>query len=78
MTYEVDADGRDVGLGVGVVGEPQQQTRLSDTGVTDEEELEEIIVSGKDLVRVGRGNEVVLQIYGRRHDGDGCTWYMTL
>jgi hypothetical protein len=51
MTYEVDADGGDVGLGVGVIGKPQQQTRLSDTGVTDEQELEEIVVSGEGLVR---------------------------
>lgn len=45
-TYEVDADGGDVGLCVGVVGEPQQQARLADTGVTDEQQLEEVVVSG--------------------------------
>ena len=45
-TYEVDADSRDVGLCVGVVGEPQQQARLADTGVTDEQQLEEVVVSG--------------------------------
>jgi len=45
-TYEVDADGGDVGLGVGVVGEPQQQARLADTGVADEQQLEEVVVSG--------------------------------
>jgi len=44
--YEVDADSGNVGLGVGVVGEPQEQARLADTGVTDEQELEEIVVSG--------------------------------
>jgi hypothetical protein len=44
-TYEVDSDGGDVGLGIGVVGESQEQARLSNTGVTDEEELEEIVVS---------------------------------
>jgi hypothetical protein len=44
--YEVDADGGDVGLCVGVVGEPQEQARLADTGVTDEQQLEEIVVSG--------------------------------
>lgn len=43
--YEVDTDCGDVGLGVGVVGEPQQQARLSNTGVTDEEQLEEVVVS---------------------------------
>jgi hypothetical protein len=45
--YEVDTDCGDVRLGVGVVGETQQQARLSNTGVTDEEELEEVIVSGQ-------------------------------
>ena len=43
--YEVDADGGDVRLGVRVVGESQQQTGLADTGVSDEEELEEVVVS---------------------------------
>ena len=45
VTYEVDTDGGDVGLCVGVVGESQKKARLSNTGVTDEEKLEEIIVS---------------------------------
>ena len=40
---EVDADGRDVGLGVGVVGEPKEQTRLSNAGVANQEQLEQII-----------------------------------
>ena len=44
-TYEVDTDGGDIGLGVGIVGETKEQARLSDTGVTDEEELEEVVVS---------------------------------
>lgn len=49
-SYEVDTNGRDVRLGVGVVGETEQQARLSNTGVTDEEELEEVIVSSIALV----------------------------
>lgn len=44
-TYKVNTDGGDVGLSVGIVGESQQQARLSNTGVTDEEELEKVIVS---------------------------------
>lgn len=36
---EVDTDGRDVALGVGVVGESQEETRLANTRVTDQEEL---------------------------------------
>ncbi len=43
--YEIDTDGGDVGLGVGVIGETQQQARLSNTGISDEEELEEVVVS---------------------------------
>ena len=42
---EVDADCGDVALGVGVVGESKQQAGLSDTRVTDEEELEQVVVS---------------------------------
>lgn len=45
LTYEVDTDGRDVALGVGVVGEPKEQAGLSDTGVTDEQKLEQVVVS---------------------------------
>jgi len=44
-TYEVDTDGRDIRLGIGVIGESQKKARLSDTGITDEEELEEVVVS---------------------------------
>ena len=44
-THEVNADGRDVRLGVGVIGKTQKQTRLSDTGVSDKEEFEEVVVS---------------------------------
>lgn len=43
--YEVDTDCGDVGLGVSVVGESQEQTGLSNTGVSDEEQLEEVVVS---------------------------------
>lgn len=44
---EVHTNGRNVALGIGVVGEPQQQARLSDARVTDEEELEEVVVSAR-------------------------------
>jgi hypothetical protein len=56
VAYEVDTDGRDVGLGIGIVGESQQQARLADTGVSDEEELEEVVVSKiTELVSVTNG-----------------------
>jgi len=41
---EVDADRADVALGVGVVGEAQEQARLADAGVADQHELEHVIV----------------------------------
>jgi hypothetical protein len=62
-THEVDADGGDVALCVCVVGEPEQQARLSDTRIADEEELEEVIVS------VGRAVSGMLQ---RRYAAAGC------
>ena len=45
QTHEVDTDGRNVALSVCVVGKTEQQAGLSDTRVTDEEELEEVVVS---------------------------------
>jgi hypothetical protein len=48
-TYEVDTNGRDVGLGVCVIGESQQQARLSNTRVTDKQKLEEVVVSEDDV-----------------------------
>ena len=44
-TYEIDTDGRNVGFCVGIVGETQEQAGLSNTGVTDKEQLEEVVVS---------------------------------
>lgn len=56
-TNEVDTDCRDVRFRVGVVGEPQEKAGLSDTGVTDEEELEEVVVSA-DGQQSGFGRHV--------------------
>lgn len=62
--YEVNTNCGDVGLGVGVVGETQEQAGLSNTGITDEEELEEVIVSVAwstgclDRFREGGGSEM--------------------
>lgn len=46
-TYEIDANRRDVALCVCVVRKSEQQTRLSDTAVSNQEELEEVVVSAK-------------------------------
>lgn len=44
---EVDADGGDVRFRVGVVGETEEKARLADAGVSDEQELEEVIAVGE-------------------------------
>lgn len=45
-THEVDTDGGDVALSVGIIGKPEQQARLANTGISDEEQLEKVVVSG--------------------------------
>ena len=48
-THEVNADGADVALCVGVIRKPEQQTRLAYAGVANEEELEQVITAtGED------------------------------
>ncbi len=64
-TYKVDADGGDVRLCVGVVGEPQQQARLADTGVADEQQLEEVVVSSI-LSAAATGGRAGVRVGGRR------------
>jgi hypothetical protein len=44
-TYEIDTDGGDVTFCVRIIGESKQQARLSNAGVSDEKEFEEIVVS---------------------------------
>jgi hypothetical protein len=44
-TYKVDTNCRDIRLSVSIVGESQEQAGLSNTGVSDEEQLEEVVVS---------------------------------
>lgn len=46
--FEVHANRRNVGLSVSVLGEPQQETRLAYTRVSDQEKLEEIIAAIKE------------------------------
>ena len=66
-THKVDADGGDVTLGVGVVGESEQETGLSDSGISDKEELKEVVVSARVIVSMGdevlegRGGSVGMQ-----------------
>ncbi len=51
-TYEINTDSRDVALSVCVIRKSQQQAGLSNTGVPDKEELEEVIVSAKIMSNV--------------------------
>ncbi len=55
-TYEVDTDSRDIALCICIICKTQQQARLSYTGVPDKEKLEQVIVSGNNIVsrRLGR------------------------
>ena len=48
QTYKIDSNGGDVGLRVGIIGESQQETGLSDTGVSDKQEFEEIIAAERE------------------------------
>jgi hypothetical protein len=50
-TYEVDADGGDVALCVGVVRKTQEQARLADAGIADQQKFEQVVAAQK----VGRG-----------------------
>jgi hypothetical protein len=54
-TYEIDTDGRDVGLSVGIIGKSQQQARLSNTRVSNKQELEEVVVSESRCQYLGPG-----------------------
>jgi len=42
--FEVNANGGDVALSVGIVGETEQEAGLANTGVADQQQLEEVIV----------------------------------
>jgi hypothetical protein len=70
-TYEVNTDSRDVALSVGIVGETKQQARLSNTGVSDEEELEEVVVSIS--VRLGKADLIGEMGWGC-DDGGTAGW----
>ena len=48
--YEINTNGRNVGFCVGVIRKSEKQTRLSDTGVSNEEKFEEVIaVCGEEM-----------------------------
>jgi hypothetical protein len=43
LTYKVNTDRRDVRLRVGIIGKPEQETRFTNTRISDEQELEQVI-----------------------------------
>lgn len=45
--YEIYADRRDVAFSVRIIRKPEEKARLSNAGVSNEKELEEVVVSGK-------------------------------
>lgn len=57
-TYEVNTDSRNVAFRISIICKSEKQTRLSDTGVTDEEEFEQVIVSNRD-----QANQYKNQLY---------------
>lgn len=61
-TYKVNTDGGDVRFSVGIIGKSKQQARLAYTGVTDEKQLEEIVVSEQVGVLVGAVVAFILQV----------------
>jgi hypothetical protein len=69
-TYEIDTDSRDVGLRVCVVGKSQKQAGLSNSRISDKEELEQVIVSARFAVSyvLGKGlflvREASLTLHG--------------
>jgi hypothetical protein len=74
-THEVDTDGRNVALCVCVVCETEKQAGLSDTGVSDQEQLEEVVVSGRarcqrGAPRAGRAAPTLWRYVG----AEGTLW----
>lgn len=64
-TYEVYTDGGDEGLCEGVVRKAKEERRLTDSRISDEEELEEVITGMKRGEEI-RPPEVSLPAFGER------------
>ncbi len=59
VTYEIDADSRDVALRVQVVNESEQQARFAYDGVADKHKLEEVIATSHfDHAAHGHGSAI--------------------
>lgn len=51
-TYKVNTNGGNVALSVRVIGKTQQQTRLANTGIANQEKLEEIVAKEEECFRL--------------------------
>lgn len=70
--YKVDTNSGDVALSIRIIREPQQQARLSHTRVSDQEQLEEIIISEFILCQRPWAN---VQPLGSKRPG-GWLWHV--
>lgn len=43
MTYEIDTNRTDVAFCICIISKSKQQTRFSDTGITDQKKFEQVI-----------------------------------
>ena len=50
QTHKVNANSGDVALGVGIIRKSKQQARLAHARVSDQEQLEEVIVSAGIII----------------------------
>ena len=73
-THEVDADGGDVALGVGIVGETEEKARFADAGVTDQ--LRRRGVEGGNFGETLSFDEgrISAQIWAERGARSGIPW----
>ena len=73
-THEVDADGGDVALGVGIVGETEEKARFADAGVTDQ--LRRRGVEGGNFGETLTFDEgrISAQIWAERGGRSGIPW----
>ena len=76
-THEVDADGGDVALGVGIVGETEEKARFADAGVTDQ--LRRRGVEGGNFGETLSFDEgrISAQIWAERGGRSGIPWGRT-
>jgi len=69
--FKINANGRNVRFRVGIIGKPEKQTGFTDTGVSNEEELEEIVAVVVEWKKGGcsesdeRGQKAVLGVVNR-------------